>query len=279
MSRPFALRVTGIRRIRSSPVIQHPCQCWRLSAALSFRHPIRCVPMAGARGAARIGSKAPPSATLRAGQAVRSATEGLAPITTTLDRSAMQRPVRQSLRKPSSMPAGVPANDELAEYRRQLQELATKSQEYLDKTVLTLSGGALGISFVFLKDVIGGNPVAVPNYLLTAWLLWGSSSTAVLLSYLTSCWALKKTISQLRSATVWQERPGGIWSPITSSLNLWSLGSFLAGLVFLIMFVNANFQSKGVASVTDRNATPAAAAAASAPSSAPSAPSASVTGG
>ena len=38
-------------------------------------------------------------------------------------------------------------------YRETLQRLAGSSQSEHDKAVMTLSGGALGISFAFLKDV------------------------------------------------------------------------------------------------------------------------------
>jgi hypothetical protein len=70
--------------------------------------------------------------------------------------------------------------DDLSEYRKHLQAAEQKSQEDFDKTVLSLSGGALGISFVFLKDVIGPNPIVQPNMLFAAWVAWGISTFCVL---------------------------------------------------------------------------------------------------
>ena len=164
----------------------------------------------------------------------------------------------------------------LGDYRRQVQELASKSQEDFDKTVLTLAGGALGISLVFIKDVVGGKPLTDPNFLFWAWLCWGSSTTATLVSHLTSHWAHKRTVRQVNTGTIRSERPGGFWSPATSFLNIAAAVLYLAGLILLVLFAKANFQTSGEkdgstqASVAA--ATPAAAAsAASAASSSASA--------
>lgn len=45
-------------------------------------------------------------------------------------------------------------NNEHQSYRDLLQDLSVKSQEQYDKTVITLSTGALGLSFAFIKDVV-----------------------------------------------------------------------------------------------------------------------------
>jgi hypothetical protein len=79
-----------------------------------------------------------------------------------------------------SQPEVQESVDDLSDYRKHLQTAEQKSQEDFDKTVLSLSGGALGISFIFLKDVIGPNPVVSPNLLFTAWVAWGSSTFCVL---------------------------------------------------------------------------------------------------
>ena len=63
-------------------------------------------------------------------------------------------------------------SEHLADYRKWLVSAEQKSQEDFDKTILSLSGGALGISFVFLKDVIGPLPILQPGFLLAAWLAW-----------------------------------------------------------------------------------------------------------
>ena len=92
--------------------------------------------------------------------------------------------------------------DDLSEYRKHLQTAEQKSQEDFDKTVLSLSGGALGISFVFLKDVIGPNPVVNPGMLFAAWVAWGSSTFCVLASYYASHLALRRAIRHLISKMI-----------------------------------------------------------------------------
>ncbi|WP_134984071.1 hypothetical protein [Xanthomonas axonopodis] len=64
--------------------------------------------------------------------------------------------------------AGEDANrDEVdPEYRQWLVVAEQKAQEDYDKTVLTLSGGALGISFAFVKDIVGQNPIQNSSWLL-----------------------------------------------------------------------------------------------------------------
>lgn len=55
------------------------------------------------------------------------------------------------------------------DYRKLLQELEIKAQEQYDKTVLMLSGGALGVSFTFLKDIISLDKAIHTGYLIVAW--------------------------------------------------------------------------------------------------------------
>jgi hypothetical protein len=46
-------------------------------------------------------------------------------------------------------------------YRKHLVDSCQKSQEAYDKAVLALSAGALGVTINFVKDIIGGHPVAM----------------------------------------------------------------------------------------------------------------------
>lgn len=55
-------------------------------------------------------------------------------------------------------------------YRDLLQELSVKSQEQYDKTVITLSTGALGLSFAFIKDVVDINVASSINFLTGSWI-------------------------------------------------------------------------------------------------------------
>lgn len=71
----------------------------------------------------------------------------------------------------------------LKTYRLSLMSGEQKAQEDYDRTLLALSGGALGISFAFVKDIVGGKPIQDIYYLLFAWIAWGVSVSFVLLSF------------------------------------------------------------------------------------------------
>ncbi len=127
----------------------------------------------------------------------------------------------------------------MAAYRQSLIEAEKQGQDSFDKTVLSLSGGALGISFVFIKDIIGVGAIVLPHLLLAAWVCWALSMLAILVSFYTSNRALRKAIEQCDNGTIQRgpakpsdtpgcEPPGGYFAKVTKNLNL-------AGIVFLIL--------------------------------------------
>lgn len=132
----------------------------------------------------------------------------------------------------------------LVEYRKHLVSAEQKSQEDFDKTVLSLSGGALGISFVFLKDVIGQNPVSSPGYLFASWVSWGLSTFAVLLSYYLSQLALRHTIAQVDRGKIYEEQPGGHYAELTKYLNAIGVVLFFFGVCNITYFAYANTLDK-----------------------------------
>jgi hypothetical protein len=130
----------------------------------------------------------------------------------------------------------------LAEYRTHLIKAEQKAQEDFDKTVLSLSGGALGISFAFVKDVIGTDPIQNAGLLFSAWICWGLSVTSVLLSYYTSNLALRKAIKQVDDGKIRGERPGKCFDMITAVLNLLGAILFFAGVILMTIFVALNLE-------------------------------------
>lgn len=128
----------------------------------------------------------------------------------------------------------------IADYRGLLTKTEQEAQSDFDKAVLTLSGGALGLSFAFTKDVVGTENVVHTSYLLAAWIAWGLSSTSILLSFFTSQLALRKAIKQLDAGKLGMERPGGWFDWVTARLNLAGLILFLSGLTVMIIFLCFN---------------------------------------
>lgn len=128
----------------------------------------------------------------------------------------------------------------MASYRQSLIEAEKQGQDSFDKTVLSLSGGALGISFVFIKDVIGPHAIIGPGLLLAAWICWALSTLAVLVSFYTSNRALRKAIEQCDNDTIRCEPPGGFFSKITRNLNMAGIIFLILGIALMSAFVYSN---------------------------------------
>lgn len=144
---------------------------------------------------------------------------------------------------PASTPPATGPRPDLSAYRQFLVVAEQKSQEDFDKTVLSLSGGALGISFVFLKDVIGSSPVASPGYLLSAWICWALSSLAVLGSFYLSHLALRGAIRQVDAGTIYRQRAGGSLSLALAWLNAAGAIFFFVGVCLITTFAAFNLSN------------------------------------
>ena len=130
-------------------------------------------------------------------------------------------------------------DDEDKEYRRQLIALEQKAQESYDKTVLSLSGGALGVSFAFVTGFVDRGAMQAPGLLVAAWLSWAFSVTATLFSHFTSGLALRRAITAL-AADRPVERPGASYNRLTAILDAAAGLLFLAGVLCVACFVWRN---------------------------------------
>lgn len=134
--------------------------------------------------------------------------------------------------------------DAIAEYRGLLIQTEQDSQADFDKGVLALSGGALGLSFAFTKDIVGTTHIIHAVYLLASWIAWAISSTSVLVSFLTSQLAMRKAIRQLDRGVLGNQHPGGWLDSVTAALNVTGLVLFLFGLALMVVFLKYNIPLK-----------------------------------
>src|SRR5215210_7581229 len=80
-------------------------------------------------------------------------------------------------------------------YRTLLEKCETEAASAFDKTTVTLAGGALGISVVFVKDIAPHAPKwATVLLLLPAWLALAASLLGVLLSLFVSMKSMRHEI-------------------------------------------------------------------------------------
>jgi hypothetical protein len=131
-------------------------------------------------------------------------------------------------------------NEQIKGYRGRLLELEQQMQLSYDKAVMALSGGALGLSLSFIKDIVDEPPLHAPRWLLAAWICWGVSVTCVLCSFYSSSMALRRTVRQADEQTLYIEPVGGAWDKATIYLNPIAGLLFLAGVVFICIFVGGN---------------------------------------
>lgn len=132
-------------------------------------------------------------------------------------------------------------SDKKQSYRDLLQELSVKSQEQYDKTLITLSTGALGLSFAFIKDVVDIKGASDINFLTGAWICFTLSVLSVLLSFLSSKYALDQAIVAEDNN---EEVKANRMDLITTILNWLSAAFFIVGLIFIIVFVKINLGEK-----------------------------------
>lgn len=132
--------------------------------------------------------------------------------------------------------------DPLVQYRSDLIALLQKSQEQFDKAIITLSGGALGISFSFINKFIKTTDIVNEMYLILSWSSWGFSIACALLGFYLSPLAIERAIKQVDSGKIHEEHPGGFLDIVVRRCNLLSALLFLIGIVFIIIFVSHNYK-------------------------------------
>jgi len=128
----------------------------------------------------------------------------------------------------------------LGDYRAQLVEAEHASQTAFDRTLLALSGGALGLSLTFVGTFIGHNAARAIGWLWGSWVLWAVSLSVMLISHYLSTLAMRKAIAQLDQGRIYDESPGGVFDVLIKVLNPMGGVLFLAGVATIIVFAIQN---------------------------------------
>ena len=130
---------------------------------------------------------------------------------------------------------------ELDEYRKSLIEIEQRIGAGYDKTLIPLSGGALGLTVTFIKDIV--TPASAVNTWLavSAWSAWAISLASLLLALCFGTSAYRHAITMLDNDTLDSKKPGGFYTTLTTFFNISGGLSFLAGVVLFIYFTYSNF--------------------------------------
>jgi hypothetical protein len=125
------------------------------------------------------------------------------------------------------------------EERARLVDHRQKATESFDRTVLTLSGGALGVTITFIHE-LAPHPRHV--WLIgVAWSLFCASLLLILVSYLASIGAHDKIIEQMdeRVATIRPPRRFTTW------FNRAAAAFLVSGVIWVVIFAWFNVRHVG----------------------------------
>lgn len=124
------------------------------------------------------------------------------------------------------------------EERKMLVEAEGEASQSFDKTLVTLSAGAFGLSLAFIVQ-IAPKPVAL-WWLYSAWGALISSLLSVLLSFLMSQYGFRRARDILDTLYETRNQESNRWNTITSTLNVLSIVAFVVGVVSLAYFAIKN---------------------------------------
>ena len=135
-------------------------------------------------------------------------------------------------------------SENIRKYRDELIGTLRFLNETYDKLLVTLAGGALGLSLVFLKDVIEIEDIRMPSLLLAAWCLFIFSLASVLGRLMFGIEAYRHAIKQVDAGTIYRERVGGSYTRVTRTLHVSSVVLLILGLGFIAVFAFINIGDK-----------------------------------
>jgi hypothetical protein len=128
------------------------------------------------------------------------------------------------------------------EERRSLVDAEIEQARSYDKAILTLSAGALALSLTFVHELAPKFDKWTIGWLVAAWAAFILSLLATLISFQVSQWAFREARDSLDAlheraeASAASERA----ADLTKAANIASLGCFIVGAIFLVVFVSLN---------------------------------------
>jgi len=127
--------------------------------------------------------------------------------------------------------------------RRELNEAEAEQIRSFDKSILTLSAGALGLSLTFIKDVVPKVAPCTSLFLYVGWACFVVSLLLTLSSFQISALAIRRQRAILdanEAGTDVGQQFGNLPARWTNNLNWASLYIFVFGAAMLTLFVALN---------------------------------------
>jgi len=128
------------------------------------------------------------------------------------------------------------------EIRNELMNSAHDLHRRFDKTLITLSGGALAISLSFIQNVIGGEKAISKIYALLAWCSWAFSLTSILLALYFATLHYGDAIRKLDKGDLDNNKAVIKYSKLIPYLNKIGTIFFMIGVFLFIIFTYKNIR-------------------------------------
>jgi len=157
--------------------------------------------------------------------------------------TAKEKRASVSMLKPKESKAetqGEPESEALEHYRESLILAEEKAQSEYDRLIVTLSGGALAVSFAFVHQFIGNRTPIWISTLIGAWTCWVVSLACILISHYFSATAMRKAIEQVDVGAIRTQHIGGWFDAAIKWSNILAGLFFLIGAILTIVFVVIN---------------------------------------
>ncbi len=130
------------------------------------------------------------------------------------------------------------------EERKLLIEARQQSYQQFDKAILTLSSGGLGVSIIFLRDILPFEQITDYSFLIASWVLFALSITCTLISFLASQYAYDEQLELINIYFLNKDSDAltkkNRFAQITGGLNIFAAIFFILAVIGTIMFVSIN---------------------------------------
>lgn len=126
--------------------------------------------------------------------------------------------------------------------RKLLIDAQQQSYQQFDKAILTLSSGGLGVSIIFLRDILPFEQITNYYFLIGSWILFTISITCTLVSFLTSQYAYNEQLELINRYFLNKDSDAltkkNTFAQITGGLNISAAVFFILAVISTIMFVS-----------------------------------------
>jgi len=128
--------------------------------------------------------------------------------------------------------------------RKLLIEAQQQCYQQFDKAILTLSSGGLGVSIVFLRDILPLEQITNYCFLIGSWILFTISILSTLISFMTGQYAYSEQLKLIEAYFLNKDSDAltkkNRFAQITGGLNISAAVFFILAVVSTIVFVSIN---------------------------------------